>query len=76
MNRDRRKLLKEAIQYLQKAQTIIGDVLSDEEDTFNSLSEYFPDSERAEASEAAIDSMESADDLISDAISSLEEAIA
>lgn len=60
MNKARRKRIDEIQEKLQEMKDLIDEVLSEEQEAYDSLPESIQDSERGEAMQTAIDSLESA----------------
>ena len=68
MNKARRKIINENKEMLSKIKDDLSDVLSDEEMALDNAIEYFPDAERTQAMEEAVD-------ILTDAVDSLDEVI-
>lgn len=73
MNAECRNNLKKAIELLEQANSIIQDVLADETDTYDNMSENAQESERGEAISECIDNLEDCTDDLEDLISTLED---
>ncbi len=58
MNNARRKLLKQAIELLDKADELILEVLDDERDSYDNLPEMLQSSERGEKISSNIDKLQ------------------
>ena len=58
MNNARRKLLKQAIELLDKADELILEVLDDERDSYDNLPEMLQSSERGEEISSNIDKLQ------------------
>lgn len=74
MNDKKRKLLDQAVTYLELASDLVEDVKDDEQDCFDNLPEGLQVSERGEAMEAAVDALDSALDSIREATEYIGEA--
>lgn len=74
MNADRRKQLDNAILLLEKAKEIIEDVASQEQDSYDNLSEGLQQSERGQQMEAAAEALGNCSSNLEDAISELNDA--
>lgn len=75
MNKQRRKNLENIIDHLDALRITLEELRDEEQEAFDALPEGFQTTERREAMEAAISSMEEALDNIDYAISSIEEAM-
>ena len=60
MNKARRKRIDEIQEKLSEMKDLIDEVLSEEQEAYDNLPESIQDSERGEAMQTAIDSLESA----------------
>ncbi len=74
MNDARRKEIKQIMESLSSAKAAIEDILSEEEDQRDNMSEEMQDSVEYEASDEACDNLEYAIDDLEQVLSSLEEA--
>ena len=74
MNKARRAKINNVKTELEGLSERIESIRDDEQDYYDNIPENLQDSERASASEAAIDALESAIDSIAEALESLEEA--
>ena len=72
MNKQRRKRIMEAIDYIIKVKEIINEVMEEEEDAFNNLSEGLQCTTRGEQMENNISEMEEAISKIEDVIENLD----
>lgn len=68
MNKARRKIINENKEKLSKIKDDLSDVLLDEEMALDNTMEYFPDAERTQAMEEAVD-------ILTDVVDSLDEVI-
>lgn len=75
MNKQRRKMLAEAVDKLNEAMSIVEDARNDEQDAFDNMPESLQYSERGEQMEENISYLEDATDQIDNAISTLQEII-
>lgn len=75
MNKDRRKRLSEANDFLGKALSIITSVADEERDSLENLPESLQDSSGAEKMENIIDLLEEAADCTENASESIDEVI-
>lgn len=73
MNKDRRKRIEKALETLNEVQSELEDIKSEEEDYFDNIPENLQASEKAETSEAAINSLEEALSQVEEAVNALEE---
>ena len=73
MNKERRKRIEKAIETLNEVQNELEDIKAEEEDYFDNIPENMQSGEKAEISEAAIDSLEEAISAVEEAYNSLEE---
>ena len=76
MNSARRKQIAELIAQIEPFQDLISEVLSEEQEAFDSMPEGFQQGSRGEAAQAAIDSMEAAMDGINTSVDELNSAMA
>lgn len=74
MNHARRKQIADITEILDAQLSLIEDVKSDEEESFENMPESFRDGERGEAAQAAIDALDSAASSVQEAIDCLGEA--
>lgn len=74
MNKNRRDLLKLAVQMLEKASDYVSQALEGEQDCLDNMPENLQYSEKYEKMEAAIDNLEEAVESIDSAKESIEEA--
>ena len=74
MNRDKRKRLDVAITLLNQARDIVDEVLNEEQEGFDNLTEGLQASERGQQMECAVTNLNDAIDNIDGAISYIEEA--
>lgn len=74
MNERKRKRLKDAIRFLNSALSIVESVKDDEQDDLDNIPENLQGSARYEAMETAIDKLSDAESSIDEAINSIEEA--
>ncbi len=75
MNKKRRESLKDAIYYLNKAQTIVEQVGDQEDDMLGNIPENLQATERYEKMEDAIDKLNDASEKIDEARECIEEAM-
>ena len=73
MNNDRRNRLKKAKELLLEAQDIVYDVLNEEDNAYNNLSEGLQCTLKGEQMETNIDTLDEIKDKIDEAIDSLDE---
>lgn len=73
MNNQRRKRLKEVIDLINQANSIIEEVKDEEEEALNNLPENLQDTERAESMQECIDQLEEIYDDLTDRSTELEE---
>ena len=76
MNEQKRKSLKQAIAFLDKAITIVDDVSDLEQDAIDNLPDGLQASERCERMESAVDCLNDASEKIEEAKEYIESAIA
>lgn len=76
MNNERRKLIQQALEYLQNAQVLIEDVRDREQDAYDNMPEGFQNGERGEKAMSAVDALESTLSDMEGVFASLEEAAA
>lgn len=75
MNKQRRMRLEEALEFLSKAESIAESARDEEADGVSNYPENLQDTERYEMMEEAVDSLDEALDLITDAENSIRRAI-
>ena len=75
MNKTRRKSLRTAVLYIDKAIDIINDAKYDEQDCIDNTPENLQNSERYEAMESAVDNLEEAADSLKESLHYIEKAI-
>ena len=75
MNKQRRKEIMEIITELENIKSKLESVKSDEEFAFENMPENLQGSMRGEESQDAIDTLDTANDLVQEALDSLESAI-
>ena len=75
MNKPRRKELETVQEKLTEMKEMISDILADEQDYFDNIPENLQNSERAENSQIAIDSLENIDSLIEEIDNYINDAI-
>lgn len=75
MNEKRRKALREAVDHLDRASSIVQDCASDEQEAHDNLPETIQWTERGERMEEAISAMEEAVQLIDEASQLVSEAM-
>ena len=68
MNKKRRQDLRDALEHLEKAADLVSDAGMDEQMAHDNLPDSFQYSERGERMEEVVSNLESAGDLISEAI--------
>ena len=73
MNQQRRKRLKEAMSYIDKAKDIIQDILIEEEIAFDNLSEGLQQTMRGETMEENINLFDEATESLDEVIETLKE---
>ena len=73
MNKKRKKRIQDLIYTLENAQSILSDILSEEEDSYENMGEGLQCSEVGEISEEAQEHLNEAKDSLENAISELEE---
>lgn len=71
MNNSRRKEIKDIVSRLEDCQNDLESVISDEEDVMYNLEEKFSETERYQNICDIVDNLNSANDILSDAIRSL-----
>lgn len=74
MNNKRRSKIKEAIEHLERADTIVSNALDDEQDCLYNMPENLEGSDRYEQMEDAVYLLEQASNLIEEAKDKLEDA--
>jgi hypothetical protein len=74
MNDARRKAITEIAKKLEALRDEIVGLRDDEQDAYDNMPESLQNSDRGEASQAAVDSLESAESAVDEAITYLEEA--
>ena len=75
MNKQRRKSLKEAIELIERAKSIIELVAEEEREAFDNLSEGLQYSERGEQIEENADTLDEVFEALDEHIESIEEVI-
>lgn len=75
MNKIRRKQLEKWLEEMEAIKNKLENICSDEEEYFDNIPENLQSSERASDSESAIDQMSEAVSTIEDAISCIEELV-
>lgn len=75
MNKKRRDRLRQAYQHLSAADSIVGEVLEDEQNSLDNLPENLQSSSMAESMEEAIEAMEEVSDSIGEAIDRISELV-
>ena len=73
MNKAKRKCLSQLIEKMQEIACELDNLLEDERDAYESVSEHFPDSDRAEKLSESVDVLEEAQDQFGEVISQLQE---
>jgi hypothetical protein len=73
MNNQRRKALAKLIKQLEESTSYLQSILDEEQDSFDNMPDSLQYSEKGERIEEAIDTMENACELISEATDSLKE---
>lgn len=76
MNNDRRKAIQDLVNTLNDAKAQMEDIQSEEQDYLDNMMESLRNSDKGEAAEAAVGSLEDAADNIGATIENLEEASA
>lgn len=76
MNNARRKTIESLLNQISSLREEIEAVTSDEQDAFDSMPESLQQSERGQASESAISSLENAGNQLDDVMGELSEAMA
>lgn len=74
MNNKRRKQISRVIEQIEDSKETLADILNDEAQAFDNMPESLLESERAEASQNAIDLLDEAINNLDEAINNLEEA--
>ena len=74
MNDKRRKNIRQAIEYLNKASLIIDQAHDEESDALDNIPENLQDTDRYSAIEDAVDCLGDAGEAINDAIEKLEQS--
>jgi len=74
MNKTRREQIQKVIDTIGDIKQTIDDICSDEQDYYDNMPEGLQESERGQTAEGAISALESASDVLDDAISNLEDA--
>lgn len=72
MNNERRKKIKEVIGLINQSENVLQDVLNEEDDAFNNLSEGLQCTMRGEAMENNISELEEAIGKLKDALENLD----
>lgn len=75
MNAKRRKALEAIAQRIEDAQTDLAALYDEEVEYRDAMPENMQDGDKMTAAEAACDALETANDMLSDAINSIHEAI-
>ena len=75
MNNIRRKALKEALDYIEKARLIVEEIAVDEQDSFDNLPEGLQMSERGEQMELNASNLDEANDILGEVIDTIWEMI-
>jgi hypothetical protein len=75
MNKERRKIIKEAIDKITEAQDLLSTVLNEEQEAFDNLPEGIQMSERGETMEQYINSIDDIIYNIDEGVSTLEEML-
>ena len=73
MNKERRKRIADAISAISKIESLIQNILDDEQEAYENMPEGVKFSENGMASEEAQDNLDSAIEALEEAISCLEE---
>lgn len=73
MNNKRRMEIQRVIEKIETINSLVEDILSEEQDAFDNMPESLQGSERGEISEAAQESLEATINALEEAISCLEE---
>ena len=73
MNNERRKLIAEAIDYVEQAKNLLDAAKEEEQECFDNLPEGLQQSERGQQMEENVSTLESAVDALDEAVSGLDE---
>ena len=74
MNKDRRKRLQEVIDKLHPIHAELEELVSEEQDAFDSMPDSFQNAEKGETMQAGIDALQEAANMVTGAIEQIEEA--
>ena len=75
MNENRRREISRAISHLEMAKNIVSDVLFEEQNALDNMPENLQSSSRYEAMESAVDALSDAESSIDEAVEYLEAAV-
>lgn len=73
MNKNRRRLVREAIDHLQRANELLAQVGEEEEESFDNLPESIQESERGEEMQSNIDTLDEANSTLDELMETLED---
>ena len=72
MNKAKRKSISQMVEKMQEIALELDYLLEDERDAYESVSEHFPESERAEKLSESVDALEEAQDQLGEIITRLQ----